>query len=48
MNESKIEYIPIIGCTAHEDIETHIKCFDVGMIHIVVKPIFLKSILEAF
>jgi len=48
MNLSKIECIPIIGCTAHEDSETHIKCFDAGMIHIVVKPIFLKSIVEAF
>lgn len=40
-------YIPIIGCTAHEDYESHLKCFEAGMIHVVIKPVFIKSIQEA-
>jgi CheY-like chemotaxis protein len=43
-----ISYIPIIGCTAHEDYESHLQCFNAGMIHVVVKPVFIKSLQEAF
>ncbi|CAD8079334.1 unnamed protein product [Paramecium sonneborni] len=45
--ENSVSYIPIIGCTAHEDYETHLKCFEAGMIHVVIKPVFIKSIQEA-
>ncbi|CAD8163755.1 unnamed protein product [Paramecium octaurelia] len=47
ISNSTICYIPIIGCTAHEDYESHLQCFDAGMIHVVVKPVFIKSIQEA-
>ncbi|CAD8066170.1 unnamed protein product [Paramecium primaurelia] len=47
ISNNKICYIPIIGCTAHEDYESHLQCFDAGMIHVVVKPVFIKSIQEA-
>ncbi|CAD8163610.1 unnamed protein product [Paramecium pentaurelia] len=44
---NSVSYIPIIGCTAHEDYESHLKCFEAGMIHVVIKPVFIKSIQEA-
>ncbi|CAK82343.1 unnamed protein product (macronuclear) [Paramecium tetraurelia] len=47
ISNNKICYIPIIGCTAHEDYDSHLQCFDAGMIHVVVKPVFIKSIKEA-
>ncbi|CAD8115955.1 unnamed protein product [Paramecium primaurelia] len=48
MTEGKIDYIPIIGCTAHDDFETQIKCLKVGMAHVVTKPVFIKSLQEAY
>ncbi|CAD8102768.1 unnamed protein product [Paramecium sonneborni] len=48
MTEGKIDYIPIIGCTAHDDFETQIKCLKVGMSHVVTKPVFIKSLQEAY
>ncbi|CAD8179372.1 unnamed protein product [Paramecium octaurelia] len=48
MTEGKIDYIPIIGCTAHDDFETQIKCLNVGMAHVVTKPVFIKSLQEAY
>ncbi|CAK80520.1 unnamed protein product (macronuclear) [Paramecium tetraurelia] len=44
---NSVTYIPIIGCTAHEDYESHLKCFEAGMIHVVIKPVFIKSLQEA-
>ncbi|CAK84067.1 unnamed protein product (macronuclear) [Paramecium tetraurelia] len=48
MTEGKIDYIPIIGCTAHDDFETQIKCLKIGMAHVVTKPVFIKSLQEAY
>ncbi|CAD8102024.1 unnamed protein product [Paramecium sonneborni] len=48
MTDGNIDYIPIIGCTAHDDFETQIKCLKVGMSHVVTKPVFIKSLQEAY
>jgi hypothetical protein len=43
LNET-IQIFPILGCTAHEDQATHDKCREVGMIKVVIKPLFPKII----
>lgn len=48
MSEEKIPYIPIIGCTAHDDKQTHDECYRAGMVHVVIKPVFNKALQEAF
>lgn len=48
MTEGQIEYIPIIGCTAHDDYDTQIKCLKAGMVHVVTKPVFIRSLMEAY
>ncbi|CAD8179620.1 unnamed protein product [Paramecium octaurelia] len=48
MFEQNLVYIPIIGCTAHDDKETMDKCIQVGMLYVVVKPVFVKSLIDAF
>ncbi|CAD8119671.1 unnamed protein product [Paramecium sonneborni] len=48
MMDQKLVYIPIIGCTAHDDKETMDKCIQAGMLCVVVKPVFGKTLREAF
>ncbi|CAD8206230.1 unnamed protein product [Paramecium pentaurelia] len=48
MLDQKLDYIPIIGCTAHDDKETIDKCIQVGMLYVVMKPVFVKTLREAF
>ncbi|CAK57142.1 unnamed protein product (macronuclear) [Paramecium tetraurelia] len=48
MLDQKLDYIPIIGCTAHDDKETIDKCLQIGMLYVVVKPVFVKTLREAF
>ncbi|CAD8185831.1 unnamed protein product [Paramecium pentaurelia] len=48
MIDLELAYIPIIGCTAHDDKETLEQCIEVGMLHVVLKPVFVKTLREAF
>ncbi|CAK69290.1 unnamed protein product (macronuclear) [Paramecium tetraurelia] len=48
MIDLELAYIPIIGCTAHDDKETLEQCTEVGMLHVVLKPVFVKTLREAF
>ncbi|KAM3143852.1 hypothetical protein pb186bvf_004128 [Paramecium bursaria] len=42
----ELRYFPIVGCTAHQDQETHKKCLDAGMLTILQKPVFQKSLYD--
>lgn len=44
MNNESIDKIPIIGCTAHDDYDTYLKCINAGMTHVIGKPVFLKNV----
>lgn len=35
MIDLEMAYVPIIGCTAHDDRETLDLCIEVGMLHVV-------------
>ncbi|CAD8208572.1 unnamed protein product [Paramecium pentaurelia] len=48
MLDQNLVYIPIIGCTAHDDKETMDKCIQAGMLYVVVKPVFVKTLRDAF
>ncbi|CAD8157838.1 unnamed protein product [Paramecium pentaurelia] len=48
MQQKKLDYINIIGCTAHDDYDTQLKCINAGMKHVISKPIFLKQVKELF
>ncbi|CAD8128047.1 unnamed protein product [Paramecium sonneborni] len=48
MIDLELAYIPIMGCTAHDDRETLDQCIEVGMLHVVLKPVFVKTLREAF
>ncbi|CAD8127250.1 unnamed protein product [Paramecium sonneborni] len=48
MIDLDLAYIPIMGCTAHDDRETLDLCIEVGMLHVVQKPVFVKNLREAF
>lgn len=43
-----MSFVPIVACTAYDDIETQKQCFEAGMVHIVAKPVFRRSLQEAF
>lgn len=44
MNDRKIRPIPIIGCTAHDDKNTHDSCYEVGMVDVVTKPVLNRPL----
>ncbi|CAD8206171.1 unnamed protein product [Paramecium octaurelia] len=44
MKTNQIKMIPIIACTAHDDYLTETQCKSVGMIDIIIKPVFLKQL----
>ncbi|CAD8124305.1 unnamed protein product [Paramecium sonneborni] len=48
MQQNEIDYIPIIACTAHDDIKTQQECIQAGMLCVIAKPVFLRSLQEAF
>ncbi|KAM3137230.1 hypothetical protein pb186bvf_010600 [Paramecium bursaria] len=47
MNKQQIAAIPIVGCTAHEDIDTHQSCYDAGMVNVVTKPVLPRNLQNA-
>ncbi|CAD8108472.1 unnamed protein product [Paramecium primaurelia] len=44
MKTNQIKRIPIIACTAHDDYETETQCKALGMLDIIIKPVFLKQL----
>ncbi|CAD8102026.1 unnamed protein product [Paramecium sonneborni] len=48
MMKLNLAYFPIIGCTAHGDAESIDLCIQAGMLHVVVKPVFIKTLRETF
>ncbi|CAD8102766.1 unnamed protein product [Paramecium sonneborni] len=48
MIKLNLAYFPIIGCTAHGDAESIEQCLQAGMLHVVVKPVFIKTLRETF
>lgn len=48
MIKLNLSYFPIIGCTAHGDAESIEYCKQTGMLHVVVKPVFIKTLREIF
>ncbi|CAK84547.1 unnamed protein product (macronuclear) [Paramecium tetraurelia] len=48
MIKCNLPYFPIIGCTAHGDAESIEQCKQAGMLHVVVKPVFIKTLKETF
>ncbi|CAD8179371.1 unnamed protein product [Paramecium octaurelia] len=48
MIKCNLPYFPIIGCTAHGDAESIEQCKLAGMLHVVVKPVFIKTLKETF
>ncbi|CAD8045047.1 unnamed protein product [Paramecium primaurelia] len=44
MNTNQIKKIPIIACTAHDDYETETQCKALGMLDIIIKPVFIKQL----
>ncbi|CAD8173169.1 unnamed protein product [Paramecium pentaurelia] len=48
MIKLNLSYFPIIGCTAHGDAESIELCKQAGMLHVVVKPVFIKTLRETF
>ncbi|CAD8115957.1 unnamed protein product [Paramecium primaurelia] len=43
-----LPYFPIIGCTAHGDADSIEQCIQAGMLHVVIKPVFIKTLKETF
>ncbi|CAD8133154.1 unnamed protein product [Paramecium pentaurelia] len=48
MSDGEIDYIPIVACTAHDDKDTQQECLMAGMICIIAKPVFIRSLQETF
>ncbi|CAK67707.1 unnamed protein product (macronuclear) [Paramecium tetraurelia] len=48
MQDGEIDYIPIVACTAHDDKDTQQECLMAGMIYIIAKPVFIRSLQETF
>ncbi|CAD8079870.1 unnamed protein product [Paramecium primaurelia] len=48
MQDGEIDHIPIVACTAHDDKDTQQECFTAGMICIIAKPVFIRSLQETF
>ncbi|CAD8119670.1 unnamed protein product [Paramecium sonneborni] len=48
IQQNEINYIPIVACTAHDDIKTQQECIEAGMLCVIAKPVFLRSLQEAF
>ncbi|CAK84068.1 unnamed protein product (macronuclear) [Paramecium tetraurelia] len=48
MMKLNMPYFPIIGCTAHGDADSIEQCIQAGMLHVVVKPVFIKNLKETF
>ncbi|CAK69291.1 unnamed protein product (macronuclear) [Paramecium tetraurelia] len=48
MQDGEIDYIPIVACTAHDDKDTQQECFMAGMLCIIAKPVFIRSLQETF
>ncbi|CAD8119672.1 unnamed protein product [Paramecium sonneborni] len=44
MKSNQIKKIPIIACTAHDDYETETQCKTLGMLDIIIKPVFIKQL----
>ncbi|CAD8124308.1 unnamed protein product [Paramecium sonneborni] len=44
MKSNQITKIPIIACTAHDDYETEKQCKNLGMLDIIIKPVFMRSL----
>ncbi|CAD8206232.1 unnamed protein product [Paramecium pentaurelia] len=48
MQQNEIDYIPIVACTAHDDKNTQQECMEAGMLCVIAKPVFVRSLQEAF
>ncbi|CAD8127251.1 unnamed protein product [Paramecium sonneborni] len=48
MQDGEIDFIPIVACTAHDDKDTQQECIEAGMICIIAKPVFKRSLQETF
>ncbi|CAD8124307.1 unnamed protein product [Paramecium sonneborni] len=48
MFDQKLDYIPLIGCSAHDDKDTMDKYIQGGMLYEIVKPVFGKILTETF
>ncbi|CAK57141.1 unnamed protein product (macronuclear) [Paramecium tetraurelia] len=48
MQQNEIDYIPILACTAHDDKNTQEECLEAGMLCVIAKPVFVRSLQEAF
>ncbi|CAD8128048.1 unnamed protein product [Paramecium sonneborni] len=48
MQDGEIDFIPIVACTAHDDKDTQQECNAAGMICIITKPVFIRSLQETF
>jgi len=46
MKNGQIDAIPIIGCTAHRDRDNTIKCYESGMVEVLLKPVTREKIKE--
>ncbi|CAD8206165.1 unnamed protein product [Paramecium octaurelia] len=48
MQQNEIDQIPIVACTAHDDKNTQQECLEAGMLCVIAKPVFVRSLQEAF
>jgi len=46
MKNGQIDAIPIVGCTAHRDRDNTIKCYESGMVEVLLKPVTREKIKE--